>query len=471
MRARHFIAAMTLLLLPACEGPFVAPLPYPPPPAPPGSVTITPDSATIITDDTLRLTAVVRDTSGAELPGYAISWSSSDTTIARIQNGLGTVRGQRPGVTRIRAFAGAVEGAVTVFVTPVVFNTVAAGAEHVCASANNRRAYCWGDNGEGAIGTGTTSFVEPVPRLVSLAEAIAGVAAGGGHSCALTIAGGADCWGRFQLGQLGRGPTTGDPLVPGLVTGSILFVSLAGGTDHTCGRATDNRIACWGSNTSGQLGDNSVMNRFDPHLVFGDTPWLALSTGANHTCALAVDHTAQCWGANDAGQIGDSSVAERHGPTPVTGGRQFLSIAAGGAHSCAVSTAGALFCWGRNTHGETGTGLPDSVVVVPTAAATGLTFRAVTAGAQHSCGIATDSTAYCWGENGAGQLGDSSQSARPIPVAVHGGLRFQSLSAGSAFTCGLTGGLVVYCWGDGTRGQLGRPLLGSSTIPVRVAGQ
>ena len=201
MRAQHFIAAMTLLALSACEGPFVAPLPYPPPPAPPGSVTITPDSATIITDDTLRLTAVVRDTSGAELPGYAISWSSSDTTIARIQNGLGTVRGQRPGVTRIRAFAGAVEGAVTVFVTPVVFNTVAAGASHVCAVANNHHAYCWGANDEGEIGIGATSFVEPVPRLVSLPAAVADVAAGGGHSCALTTTGTAYCWGRFQSGQ------------------------------------------------------------------------------------------------------------------------------------------------------------------------------------------------------------------------------------------------------------------------------
>ena len=138
---------------------------------------------------------------------------------------------------------------------------------------------------------------------------------------------------------------------------------------------------------------------------------------------------------------------------------------------CAVTTSGVIYCWGRNTSGQTGSGLPDSLVLAPAVIVGGLTFQAVTTGAQHSCGIASDSTAHCWGANSAGQLGDSSQSDRTTPVPVHGGLHFQSLSAGVAFTCGLTGGLVLYCWGDGTLGQLGRPILGSSTIPVKVAGQ
>jgi alpha-tubulin suppressor-like RCC1 family protein len=100
-----------------------------------------------------------------------------------------------------------------------------------------------------------------------------------------------------------------------------------------------------------------------------------------------------------------------------------------------------------------------------------LTFRTISAGGQHSCGITTDSLAYCWGANTSGQLGDSSQIDRPTPVLVHGGLHFTEVHAGAAFTCGLTDGLVLYCWGDGTQGQLGRSLLASSSVPVKVAGQ
>lgn len=460
-----------LIALAACEGPFVAPPPYAPPPAPPASVTVTPDSATVITDDTLRLSAVVRDSAGNVVPDAVISWVSADTTIAVLTNALGTVRGRRPGWARIRAFAGVLEGEVTVFVTPIVFNAFAAGTNHVCAVANNRHVYCWGKNDEGEIGTGTTSFTEPVPRRNALTVDVISVASGGGHSCALTAGGVAYCWGRFANGQLGRGSTIGDASLPLSVLTSQPFAALTAGTDHTCGLGTDAHASCWGANRSGRVGDGTTTDRFEPRAVIDVPQWLVLSAGANHTCGLATDHLAWCWGVNDAGQLGDSSTAQRHSPTAVLGSRQYSTIAAGGAHTCAVTTAGVLYCWGRNTSGETGSELPDSLVLAPTVVASGLTFRAVATGAQHSCAIASDSTAYCWGANLAGQLGDSSQSGRLTPVPVHGALHFQSLSAGAAYTCGLTGGLVLYCWGDGTLGQLGRPILGSSTIPVKVAGQ
>lgn len=462
---------LAVLGLAACEGPFVPPPPYAPPPAPPASVTVTPDSATVITDDTLRLSAVARDSAGNVLLNVVITWVSADTTVAVLTNALGTVRGQRPGRARILAFAGAIEGEVTVFVTPVVFNAFAAGTNHVCAVANNRRVYCWGKNDEGEIGLGSTSFAEPVPQRNPLTGDVVSVAAGGGHSCAVTTTGEAYCWGRHASGQLGRGPTTGDPTLPLSVLTTRRFVTLSAGADHTCGRGDDGLLACWGNNGFGAVGDNSIMNRFDPTPVFGDAPWLAFATGANHSCGLTTDHTAYCWGANDQGQLGDSSMGESWVPIGVLGGQSFDVLAAGGAHSCAVTAAGAAYCWGGNARGQTGTGLPDTIVPAPAQVAGGLLFRSMATGALHSCGIATDSNAYCWGANSNGQLGDSTQTDRLTPVLVRGGLHFRALSAGAGFTCGLTGGFVLYCWGDGTQGQLGRPILGSSTIPVRVAGQ
>jgi len=467
---RH-LTIVAVAALAGCEGPFVPPASYPPPPPEPASVRVTPDSATVITDDTLRLVAQVKDTAGNVLTGAILSWVSSDTTIVTIVNALGTVRGLRPGSATVRVYAGVVAGAVTVFVTPIVYNSFATGANHVCAVANNRHAYCWGRNDDAQVGTGSTSFIEPVPRRVGVAMALNAVSAGSAHSCAIDLTDAVWCWGRETNGRLGRGGAPSNPAIPLGVSSSAQFVQVAAGGAHTCGLDTSGTGICWGAGGSGQLGDGVSMDRSTPQAVSGDTHWLVISTGTLHTCAVATDQSAWCWGGNPSGQIGNSSTTDQPFPTPIAPGQTFSTISAGGGHSCAVTTAAAAQCWGANARTQTGTGLPDSLVLVPTAVASGLTFRTISAGGQHSCGITTDSLAYCWGANTSGQIGDSSQIDRPTPVLVHGGLRFTEVHAGAAFTCGLTDGLVLYCWGDGTQGQLGRSFLASSSVPVKVAGQ
>ena len=465
------LTIVAVAALAACEGPFVPPAPYPSPPPEPASVRVTPDSATVITDDTLRLVAQVKDTAGNVLTGAVLSWVSSDSTILTIVNALGTVRGLRPGSATVRVYAGVVAGAVTVFVTPIVYNSFATGANHVCAVANNRHAYCWGKNDDAQIGTGSASFIEPVPQRVGVAMPLNAVSAGSAHSCAIDQTGAVWCWGREANGRLGRGGAPSNPAIPQVVSSSAPFTQVAAGGAHTCAIDTSGVVMCWGAGGSGQLGDGVGMDRSTPAAIASDARWLMISTGAVHTCAVATDQSAWCWGGNSSSQVGDNTSADAIFPTSIGPGQTFTTISAGGSHSCAVALGGAAHCWGANTRSQTGTGLPDSLVLVPTAVAGGFTFRTISAGGQHSCGITTDSLAYCWGANTSGQLGDSSQIDRPTPVLVHGGLRFTELHAGAAFTCGLTDGLVLYCWGDGTQGQLGRSFLSSSSVPVKVAGQ
>ena len=471
MRYLTIVAVIAAIALAACEGPFVPPAPYPSPPNEPASVLVTPDSATVITDDTLRLQAQVKDTAGKVLTGTALSWVSSDSTVISIVNALGTVRGLRPGSATVRAYAGVVVGAVTVFVTPVVYNAFATGANHVCAVANNHHAYCWGKNDDAEVGIGSASFIEPVPRRVGIAVALVAVSAGSAHSCAIDASHTAWCWGRETNGRLGRDGTPGNPAIPQVVSSNAQFAQLAAGGAHTCALDITGTAICWGADGSGQLGDGLSMDRTVPQALTGDTHWLAIASGTLHTCAIATDQTAWCWGGNPAAQIGDSSTNDAIVPTAIATGQTFAVISAGGGHSCAVTTGGSARCWGSNTRTQTGTGLPDSLVLVPTAVAGALSFRTISAGGQHTCGVTTDSLAYCWGANTRGQLGDSSQIDRPAPVLVHGGLHFTEVHAGAAFSCGLTDGLVLYCWGDGTQGQLGRSFLASSSVPVKVAGQ
>jgi alpha-tubulin suppressor-like RCC1 family protein len=467
---------IVLLTAAACEGPFVPPPEGPPPPPPPASVAsvqLAPDSATVIAGDTLPLLVTLRDSAGNVISGRPVTWLTGDSLVATVTP-AGVVQGLQVGTTTIRAASNGRADTVTVFVTPVYYTAVAAGALHACALANNQLTYCWGDDSHGQTGTRVGVFQEPTPRAVASTARFASVAPGGDHSCALTAAGVAHCWGRNDQGQLGRNAVGNDSL-PGPIVSTLRFTILSAGGGHTCGLDAGGLAYCWGVDASGQLGDGGLTFSATPHGVFNDIVFATLAAGGGHTCALTALGAAYCWGSNSAGQLGNGSVTGNSlstTPTAVAGGLVFGLIAAGGPNTCALTAAGAAYCWGANDLGQLGTGVADSFARTPQPVTGGLTFRAITVGGRHSCGLTTDSLAYCWGDDGDGQLGDgapATPAAAPVPVS--GGLHFAELHAGGSHTCGITAALVVYCWGLGTQGQLGQVFPQSSAVPLRVVGQ
>ena len=460
---------VTALCLCACEGPFVPPRPPGPPPPPVAVVQVTPDSANIIAGDTLRLSATLRDATGMTLTGRVVSWASSDSTVARVSQS-GVVATFDSGAARITASAEGHADTVPVIVTPVRFTAVVTGGVHTCAPANNEHVYCWGDNTAGQVGTGTGTLIEALPRPAASATRFDRMTVGALHTCALATDGTAYCWGRNTENQLGRGMTPGNTTVPGLVFTTVKFDSVTAGGSHSCA-LRDGTAYCWGLNANGQIGDGGTTPRPTPVTVQADAGLMAITAAVNHSCALTTGGAAECWGQNQFGQVGDSTQLDRHAPTAVVGSLTFTQISAGGGHTCAVTATGAGYCWGANTRHELGSGLSDSVVPAPAPITGGLSFRLLTAGGAHTCGLTTDSLAYCWGKNDAGQVGDSSMTEQPAPVAVYGGIHFSDLRAGAAHTCGITAQLLVYCWGDGVRGQLGKGPLTPSLIPIKVAGQ
>lgn len=254
----------------------------------------------------------------------------------------------------------------------------------------------------------------------------------------------------------------------------LTFVQASAGDFYTCGLTIAEVAYCWGSNGQGRLGDSTTAsNRITPTRVAGGERLVQVAAGAAHTCGIAIDSAAYCWGWNVAGQLGDGTTTTRLSPTPVQGTLKFVQVSAAHfaqfAHTCGVATDGAAHCWGGNDFGRLGDGTA-ATRLVPTPVAGGLMFIEVSAGGAHTCGVTTDSVAYCWGWNARGQLGDGTTDDRPTPTPVAGGLRFAQVSAGGEHTCGLTTDNAVYCWGANNGGQVGDGTTDQRLIPTPVAG-
>jgi alpha-tubulin suppressor-like RCC1 family protein len=267
---------------------------------------------------------------------------------------------------------------------------ITSGQGHVCALLDTGQVQCWGDKSVGELGDGEAgsgpmnthrSVYSTSPVSVCTSPGTGSLCTGGAvfsgataigagdyHTCAVVTGGGMRCWGLNEYGQIGDG-TAGDsnPLSldhfyahPTLVNMlGTTPVAVAGGHGHTCAVNSGGGLQCWGSNSNGQLGDNSLSNRPIPTTVEVDAAGtMAVDLGGLHSCALVTTGGVKCWGEGSSGQIGNNST--QYQPVAVSthniGGA--VRIAAGGLHSCAILAAG-IKCWGDNVYGELGDGTTD----------------------------------------------------------------------------------------------------------------
>jgi alpha-tubulin suppressor-like RCC1 family protein len=161
------------------------------------------------------------------------------------------------------------------------------------------------------------------------------------------------------------------------------------------------------------------------------------------------------------------------------GQSDWQTVSAGAEHTCALKTDGTAYCWGSNRYGQLGTTVTDTVCVFdattsyscasrPTAVSTNLKFVSISAGQRHTCAITTTRDAYCWGGNDQGQLGSATTDGAALHL-IQSTLPWTQISAGYTHTCAVRSDGALYCWGQNDRGQLGTTALTASTTPIHVS--
>jgi len=358
-----------------------------------------------------------------------------------------------------------------------VATQVVAGSDHSCALRGDGAAFCWGSNWVGQLGLGYTDRrANPYP--VEIREhRFTALAAGGVHTCGLTIDGATYCWGDNRSGQVGQAGTDA-VMSPTRVADVPALVALTAGWFHSCGLTNSGEMYCWGDNSFGQLGrgtDRSsavpiYASNHKPEKVAGPLHFTSISASpsATSTCGVAAG-VVYCWGESLDGVLGrqvqlqcriiaaneysgepeEFSVPCSSAPVPVSTRADATTVMLERYGACAVLTTAELECWGfgmpptlvpsarvknawmlwSTACGQADTGQvtcwrlrPPFNVENPFGKVGALV--SLHSSGRHHCGISkAKSLVYCWGTNYDGALGDGTTIHRDFPVAVAAPLR------------------------------------------------
>jgi alpha-tubulin suppressor-like RCC1 family protein len=336
----------------------------------------------------------------------------------------------------------------------------------------------WGNNNFGQLGTNegiTSSRSSPVAVVGGFTDWCQ-ISAGSDRTIGLRENGTAWAWGCNGTGRLGDNTTITRSSPVAVVGGFTDWCQISAGRGtHTLGVRNNGTAWAWGSNQTGRLGTGNTISASSPVSVIGGfTDWRQVGAGFAHSLGVRINGTAWAWGFNGSGRLGDNSITDRSSPVSVVGGfTDWCQVSAGVAHSLGLRTNCTAWAWGCNPVGQLG---DISIVskLSPVSVAGGFTdWCQISAGSYHSLGLRTNGTVWAWGCNGDGRLGDNNNPIfhQSSPVSVVGGFTdWCQISAGGSHSLGMRTNSTVWAWGFNQNGQLGDNTVTAKSSPVSVVG-
>lgn len=450
------------------------------------SVLMTPTTATIVMGNTTQLTAVARDANNNALTNRTITWSSSATNIATVST-QGIVTGVAAGAATITATSEGKSSQAAVTVTtpaPVAVNsiTLATPVPAIIVGASIQLTATARDVNNNVLTGRPIAFASSAPNIATVnAEGVVTGVSGGNVTFTATSEG--------KSAQVSI-TVAALPVIAPVASITIAakpdtieawdVVNMQAVTRDSINQVLTGRVVQWSSSdpTVATIdAATGVMTGLDRGTVTiraiseGKAAtvsqvvvikYRSLTTATQHACNIASGGIVWCWGLNGTdGRIGTQQIgatAFSAQPVQLPGGHRFTQIATYGRSTCGIRTDSKAMCWGNNSWGALGQPTNVAFSATPQEVAGNLSFRQLSAGGDHMCGITTDAKAYCWGNNQWGQFGIGNTSSNHIPQAVGGGSSFGSITAGSQFSCAMTIGFAGFCWGADGAGQHGTGL-------------
>lgn len=280
-------------------------------------------------------------------------------------------------------------------------------------------------------------------------------------------------WGNNGSGQLGDNTISNKSSPIQTMTFANNWQQASAGYNNTCAIKTDGTLWCWGSNSFGEIGDNTTVGKSSPvQTVSAGNNWKQVSSGNNLTAAVKTDGTLWTWGYSGSGALGNNVGFDRKSSPiqTIAGGTNWTSVTCSFASTiAAIKADGTLWMWGDNSSG----GLGDNTITNRSSPVQTVTFattwKQVSCGAYHTAAIKTDGTLWTWGRNGYGQLGDNTITHRSSPIqTISVGNNWKQVSCGQYFTAAIKTDSTLWSWGFNTSGRLGDGTIVHRSSPVQI---
>ncbi len=257
--------------------------------------------------------------------------------------------------------------------------------------------------------------------------------------------------------------------------------AISAGGQNTCGIKSDGTAWCWGQGFSGQLGDGTTTPAQTAPVAVSakDLPgkaWTVITTGISYACGVRDNGTAWCWGRGSEGQRGDGTVTDTQTvPSAVVmkdvSGQKWTDISAGADSTCGVRDDGTAWCWGFKNGGRFGTDEKISVPqMVEANSISGANWTVIKTRSGAVCGLRDDGSAWCWGSGSPGN-GDTAGTQTPVRVSMQNlsGSKWIDVAPGGSSACGVRDNGTLWCWGSNAHGTLGNAESYTETKPVEVS--